>query len=328
MNERHFTPVTENKQRFWEELYNTLKNNPNEILKDSNGKNPLNTAIIANALPQLLELLINRQPELVSQPSPEGNYSLHFLLGRAVNSTEDKRMYHKLVRKVIEIDPSIFYNQNKRGLTPINLINRQDYTELRNITNDALLDGDINRLDHIILNLNDDILIKLKNDKNLLKNTTSRIFIKAIDAVITERNNILFKHKEQLSQQASNELLREEENKRLHALKRAEITEKVRLAQIEQERKHQAAITLQKGYRGSIERRKYQEHLKQKGLNKKAIPFIPVQKEQRDPLLDVLPTDDEIAHPWRYDTHTYGQNFAFGNSLQTLKKDLKKLRTL
>jgi len=162
--------------------------------------------------------------------------------------------------------------------------------------------------------------------KNLLKNNTSRIFIKAIDAIIVERNNILFKHKEKLSQEASNELLQQEEKERLKAIKRAEITEKVRLAKIEQERQHQAALVLQKGYRGSVERRKYQEHLKQKGLNKKAIPFVP---KQRDPLLDILPSDDEIANPWRYDKITYGQNFAFGNNkLQTLEKDLKKLRTL
>jgi hypothetical protein len=333
----------------WEELYTELKSGRYGSVREIKGHNPLNAAILSGAPGKVLKIMIELGGKelLMAQSHKSKNVTLHYLLGTPVSNSETKKeIDHSLVRLVIRLAPESFYVKNANGVLPINMITEANYNELRLIFEDSIIAEDGERLNTIFHNMPFFILNRLLDDgikyvnKNKIKIPRYRAMLDTFEAMKIQIKEIKVEVNHSKAQKNADDLLKQEQKEKLKEQKRAEIAERVRLARVEQERKHLAALQIQKGYRGTLERRKYQEYLKQKGLNKKAIPFIPNQKRKNDEeeilsllprsidqvtLNHVLPLDAEVKHPWR-PVKDHWKTFQFGSSnVQTLEKDLKKV---
>lgn len=358
--EQYFTPSRP--EKLWDELYQELKSGRYGSIREANNHNPLNAAILGGAPHKVLELMINIADKslLLSPSSKNKNITLHYLLGTPTDMMGDKKeIDHSLVRLVMKKAPESFHMKNERGNLPINLITIKNYNEVRLIMEDAIYNEQPTLLNSIFHNMPSDVIQRLLDDatkyvnKNKLKLPHYRALLLTFEAMKKEINNIRTTRLSTHANKSAEELIKEEEKQKQKDLKRAEIAEKVRIAKIEQERKHMAALQIQKEYRGVVERRKYQEYLKQKGLNKKAVPFVPIKKvleQETDDtellaglprsidelhLRDILPMDAEIKHPWR-PVKEHWKTFNFGNvsfskksttstKLKKLKGDLKLL---
>jgi len=341
------------KDKDWEAIYKHVKSMDFNDIEEN--KNPLNSLILANAPHKIIKYMIENAPKslLTDKRGFSGNTVLHFLLGTPeFNDGTKKEIDHALVRLVLKKSPESFFMRNAKNHIPIDVLRSENYSELRLITEEILLnfhDEMYKEMFFVLFErLNMPILEKVQLDalKFIEKNKSRIIQYKTLKLALNQLTDIIVEQKTQQLQvnNKAKQLIEQEEREKLKAIKRKEIEEKVRLAKLEQERKEiereikkkNAVVFIQQRYRFKNKLRNARKH----GINPGARPYQPPKhlletlprSIDEFTIEDNLPLHNEISNPWRY-TKEYPGNFPvfrFGksNGLFKLYADLKKINSI